>query len=233
MNIVDAVILLALLAGALIGFKKGFIKTMVSLIGTILVIVLSFKFKEPIANFMFKYFPFFEFKGMYEGLSVLNILIYDTIAFLLVFVFLSAILGIIINISGIIEKLLNVTIILGAFSKFLGAIAGLLEMIAFVYIVLFALVQFNVTSEFVLQSKVGRTILNNTPILSNVAAPTVVAINDIYELQKEYADGKNNEKYNQEALMILVRYNIISSSKAQELIEAGKLKVGELTIQIS
>lgn len=233
MNIVDAVILLALLAGALIGFKKGFIKTMVSLIGTILVIVLSFKFKEPIANFMFKYFPFFEFKGMYEGLSVLNILIYDTIAFLLVFVFLSAILGIIINISGIIEKLLNVTIILGAFSKFLGAIAGLLEMIAFVYIVLFALVQFNVTSEFVLQSKVGTTILNNTPILSNVAAPTVVAINDIYELQKEYADGKNNEKYNQEALMILVRYNIISSSKAQELIETGKLKVGELTIQIS
>lgn len=233
MNIVDAVILLALLAGALIGFKKGFIKTMVSLIGTILVIVLSFKFKEPIANFMFKYFPFFEFKGMYEGLSVLNILIYDTIAFLLVFVFLSAILGIIINISGIIEKLLNVTIILGAFSKFLGAIAGLLEMIAFVYIVLFALVQFNVTSEFVLQSKVGTTILNNTPILSNVAAPTVVAINDIYELQKEYADGKNNEKYNQEALMILVNYNIISSSKAQELIEMGKLKVGELTIQIS
>ena len=43
MNIVDAVLLLALLAGAVIGFKKGFIKTMVSLIGTILVIVLSFK----------------------------------------------------------------------------------------------------------------------------------------------------------------------------------------------
>lgn len=233
MNIVDAVILLALLAGALIGFKKGFIKTMVSLIGTILVIVLSFKFKEPIADFMFKYFPFFEFKGMYEGLSVLNILIYDTIAFLLVFVFLSAILGIIINISGIIEKLLNVTIILGAFSKILGAIAGLLEMIAFVYIVIFALAQFNVTSEFVLQSKVGSTILNNTPILSNVAAPTVVAIEDIYELQKEYANGKNNEKYNQEALMILVRYNIISSDKAQSLIDSGKLKVGDLTIRAS
>lgn len=233
MNIVDAVILLALLAGALIGFKKGFIKTMVSLIGTILVIVLSFKFKEPIANFMFKYFPFFEFKGMYEGLSVLNILIYDTLAFLLVFVFLSAILGIIINISGIIEKLLNVTIILGAFSKILGAIAGLLEMIAFVYIILFALAQFNLTSEFVLQSKVGTTILNNTPILSNVTASTVVAIEDIYDLQKEYADGQNNERYNQEALMILVRYNIISSSKAQDLIDSGKLKVGKLTIQAS
>lgn len=233
MNIVDAVILLALLAGALIGFKKGFIKTMVSLIGTILVIVLSFKLKEPIADFMFKYFPFFEFKGMYEGLSVLNILIYDTLAFLLVFVFLSAILGIIINITGIIEKLLNVTIILGAFSKFLGAIAGLLEMIAFVYIVLFALAQFNLTSEFVLQSKVGTTILNNTPILSNVAAPTVVAIEDIYNMQKEYADGHDNVKYNQEALLILVRYNIISSEKAQSLIDSGKLKVGEIKINIS
>lgn len=233
MNIVDAVILLALLAGALIGFKKGFIKTMVSLIGTILVIVISFKLKEPIADFMFKYLPFFDFSGMYEGLTVLNILIYDTIAFLLVFVFLSAILGIIINITGVIEKLLNVTIILGAFSKILGAIAGLLEMIAFVYIVLFALAQFNVTSEFVLQSKVGTTILNNTPILSNVAATSVVAIEDIYELQKEYADGKDNQKYNSEALMILVRYNIISADKAQDLIDSGKLKVGDLTIRVS
>lgn len=233
MNIVDAVILLALVAGALIGFKKGFIKTMVSLIGTILVIVLSFKLKEPIADFMFKYFPFFDFSGIYEGLSVLNILIYDTIAFLLVYVFLSAILGIIINISGIIEKLLNVTIILGAFSKILGAIAGLLEMIAFVYIVLFALAQFNLTSEFVLQSKIGTTILDNTPVLSHVAAPTVVAIENIYDLQKEYADGKNNQKYNAEALMILVRYNIISAEKAQELIDSGKLKLGDLTISVS
>lgn len=233
MNIVDAVVLLALLAGAVIGFKKGFIKTMVSLIGTIVVIILSFKLKEPIADFMFKYLPFFDFSGTYEGLTVLNILIYDTIAFLLVYVFLSAILGIIINITGLIEKLLNVTIILGAFSKFLGAIAGLLEMIAFVYIVLFALVQFNVTSEYVLQSKVGSTILNNTPVLSHVTAETVVAIEEIYELQKQYADGHNNQKYNQEALMILIRYEIISAQKAQELIDSNKLNVGDLTVATS
>ncbi len=233
MNIVDAIVLLALLAGAVIGFKKGFIKTMVSLIGTIVVIILSFKLKEPIADFMFKYLPFFDFSGTYEGLTVLNILIYDTIAFLLVYVFLSAILGIIINITGLIEKLLNVTIILGAFSKFLGAIAGLLEMIAFVYIVLFALVQFNVTSEYVLQSKVGSTILNNTPVLSHVTAETVVAIEEIYELQKQYADGQNNQKYNQEALMILIRYEIISAQKAQELIDSNKLNVGDLTVATS
>lgn len=233
MNIVDAVLLLALLAGAVIGFKKGFIKTMVSLIGTILVIVLSFKLKEPIADFMFKYLPFFDFKGTYAGLTVLNILIYDTIAFLLVFTFLSAILGIIINISKIIEKLLNVTILLGAFSKILGAIAGLLEMIAFSYIVIFALAQFNVTSEYVLESKIGSVILNNTPILSHVTASTVVAIEDIYELQKEYSDGKNNEKYNQDALMILIRYGIISADKAQELIDNGKLNVGDLKVATS
>lgn len=230
MNIVDAVLLLALLAGAVLGFKKGFIKTMVSLIGTILVIVLSFKLKEPIADFMFKYLPFFDFKGTYEGLTVLNILIYDTIAFLLVFTFLSAILGIIINISKIIEKLLNVTLILGVFSKILGAIAGLLEMIAFSYIVLFALAQFNMTSEYVLESKIGSTILNNTPILSHVTAETVVAIQDIYELQKEYADGHDIKKYNQEALMILIRYDIISAKKAQELIDNKKLDIGDLKV---
>ena len=38
-------------------------------------------------------------------------------------------------------------------------------------------------------------ILNNTPILSHVTAETVVAIQDIYELQKEYVVGKNVNKY--------------------------------------
>lgn len=230
MNIVDSILLLALLAGAVIGFKKGFIKTMVSLIGTILVIVISFKLKDPISDFMFKYLPFFNFKGTYEGLTALNILIYEAIAFILVFVFLSAILGIIINISGVIEKLLNVTIILGVFSKILGAIAGLLEMIAFSYIVLFALAQFNVTSNYVLESKVGSIILENTPILSHVAAGPVRAIEEIYELQEKYEDKNNMEKFNQEALRILVQFKVISSDKTQELIDSSKIKVGEYKI---
>lgn len=224
MNIIDAVVILFLALGAVIGFKKGFIKTMVTLIGTIIVIIISYKLKDPIAGFMFKYLPFFDFTGIYQGITVLNILIYEAIAFLLVFVFLYAILGIIINVSGIVEKILNATIILGALSKVLGAIAGLLEMIAFICVVLFALVQFNLTSELVLQSKVGRKILDKTPLISKTLSPQIAAIEEIYGLHEKYENEKDKSKFNEEAIAVLKKYDIVTKKQIEELIKSGKLK---------
>ena len=221
MSIVDAIIILFLILGALIGFKKGFIKTMVSLIGVILVIVLSFYFKTPIATFLYNYLPFWDF----GGLSILNIFLYESIAFLLVFVLLSSVLGIIINITGIIEKLLNITIVLGFFSKILGAIAGVLEMIVFIFIAAFVLARINITSEFIMESSWARTILARTPVLANVAGPTYNALSEIYELQKEYADTDDKEAYNVDALTSLIRYGVISKEQAKKLIEDGKLKI--------
>ena len=223
MTVVDIAILLILVLGALVGFKKGFIKTMVSLIGTILVIVISFQLKNPIADFMIEHFPFFNFAGMYEGVTALNILMYETIAFLFVFVFLSSILGIIINITGIVEKILNCTIILGIFSKILGAIAGILETLVIVYIALFALSQFNGSNKMIMESKVATRILARTPILSNVVGGSYNSIAEIYSLNDKYADSDNKKAYNIEAISIMIKYGVVDADTVQKAIEKGKL----------
>lgn len=223
MTILDIIVLLLLCLGAFIGFKKGFIKTMISLIGTILVIVISFKLKDPIANFMISYFPFFKFGGFFEGLTALNILMYETIAFLIIFIFLSCILGIIINITGIVEKILNLTVVLGIFSKILGAIAGILEMIVIVYIGLFALSQFNMTNKMVMESKVSTKILARTPILSNVVGGSYNTAVEIYTLHEKYADSEDKTAYNIEALSIMIKYHVVEASTVQVAIDKGKL----------
>jgi len=225
MMVLDIVVILALLLGAIIGFKKGFIKTMVSLIGTILVIVLSFYLKNPLANLLIKYFPFFEFGGFFEGLTALNILLYEIVAFLFIFIILSCVLRIIINISGLIEKLLNITVVLGLFSKILGAIAGLLEMLAFVYIALFALSQFNTTNKYVMESKLSTAILARTPILSNYAGASYNAMAEIYSLQDDYADEEDKTKYNIEAVSIMIKYGIVDRDTVKKIIDDGKLKL--------
>jgi len=228
MTVLDIIVLLFLLLGALIGFKKGFIKTMVSLIGIILVIVISFYLKNPIADFMIRYFPFFKFDGFFEGLTALNILMYETIAFLLVFVFLSCILGIIINITGIIEKLLNLTVVLGFFSKILGAIAGILEMLVIVYIALFALSQFSATNKLVMESKVSTKILARTPILSNVVGGSYNTIVEIYELHEKYVNLEDKKAYNIEALTIMIKYGVVDASTVQKAIDDGKLDLANV-----
>ena len=221
MKIVDAVIILFVLLGAVLGFKKGFIKTLISFLGVLITVVLSFYLKQPIVNCMYKYFPFFNF----GGLSVLNIFLYESIGFLLIYTVLSCVLGIIINITGIIEKILNATIVLGVVSKILGAIAGLLEMILFIFIACFVLSRINTFSPYINESKIANIILNKTPIVAKISSPTYTSLNEIYELQKKYAKDENKSDYNRESLMILVKYGVISKEQAKELVKDGKINI--------
>ncbi len=227
-NIVDAVILLLLLMGTLVGFKKGVIKSVVSFVGTIIVVVLSFTLKNPLSVFLYTYFPFFN-----VGITVINILIYEAIAFVLVFAILSTILGVVIKISGIIETLLKFTIILGIPSKILGAIFGFLEMYLFVFVALFALVQFNVQSSLITDSKMADWILGKTPIVSNVMEDTYKGVKEIVALNKNYKDSQDKEKLNQDGLDILLKYKVLSVENANKLLEKNKLKIKDANVIVS
>ena len=84
MNVVDVIIIISLGFGAVLGFKKGAIRTGVSFIGLVIAIILSAVLRHPIAGFMYEYFPFFDFGGLFHGVTVLNILLYEVVAFFLV-----------------------------------------------------------------------------------------------------------------------------------------------------
>ena len=118
MNIVDILILVVLISGAFLGFARGFFKQTVMFVGTILVVLLSFIFKNPLSLIMYKNLPFFKF----GGLTSLNILLYETLAFIIALVVLSIVLFVIIKITGIVESVLKITVVLAIPSKILGLI---------------------------------------------------------------------------------------------------------------
>ncbi len=228
LNVIDAIILLFLLMGALVGFKKGVIKSVVSFVGTILVFVLSFALKNPLSVILYTYFPFFN-----VGITVVNILIYEAIAFVIVFAILSTVLGVVIKISGIIETLLKFTIVLGIPSKILGAIFGLLEMYVFIFAALFALSHFNVNNSLITDSKMANWILEKTPFVSHMMEDTYSGIKEIVSLNKNYQNSQDKEKLNQDGLNILLKYNVLSVENANTLLEKGKLKINDAHIIIS
>ena len=106
MTIVDAVVILFLLLGAVLGFKKGAISSLVGLVGTIAVVVIAYYLKNPVADLLYNFVPFFDFSGSWQGLVTLNILLYESIAYILVFVVLYAILSLILRLTGVIERIL-------------------------------------------------------------------------------------------------------------------------------
>lgn len=220
MNIIDVIIILMILCAGVVGLKRGVFNQLVMTVGLLLVYIISFKLKNPIANWMSLNLPFFNF----SGLTSLNIVLYQAIAFVIVFSIVMIIFRIILKITGIFEKILKFTIILGIPSKILGFILGLIEGYIIMFIAVFIISQPFVKLDIVNESKYREPILNSSPILSNIVSSTNDAIKDIYEVQKNYLNSKDTAKYNNEVVRILVQYDVVSNDYINKLKESGKLK---------
>ena len=222
-SIIDSIIIILLLLGAVVGFKAGVIKSAVSFLGTLLIIFLSFKLKNPISELMYMHLPFFNFSGELAGVSVFNVLIYEGLAFLIVFAVLEVLLKIVVFASGILESILRLTIVFGLFSKILGLIFGFIEYYRIVFAGVFMLNCFSNTAPLVSQSSLATNILNNTPVLTKYFEEPKKAIDEILQLSELYNDDK--EAYNKSAFEILIKYNVISKEQATKLLEKDKIKI--------
>ena len=224
MNVIDIVILIFLAFGALIGFKRGFTKQLVSLVGIFAIIVLSFFLKNPVSVFFYNNLPFLNFGGIFKDISVINILVYEVIAFFIIFTLLTLVFKILLKVTTIFEKILKWTIILGIPSKILGAVLGVVQNLIYVFILLYLL---NLPTFGVIglnESKIGNTILEKTPILTNICDSTLKVFNEIGSLAKEYENTDNVGEFNQKALNLMIDNGVITKENAQKLIDKGKIK---------
>lgn len=225
MSVVDMFIILFILSWGILGFKRGFVKQTTKFIGFILILIIAFLLKNSVAFFMYEKLPLFNFFGLLKGLTILNILIYEVIAFLLVLAFLILLLKILTFISGIIEKILNFTIVLGIPSKILGLVVGLIEgyIITFLILCILSLPVINV--KFITESNLGNKILYNSPILSDAIDDTLNTFDEIYLLKDKYENIEDNDEFDREALDIFLKHKIVTVKSIEKLITSGKLKI--------
>lgn len=223
MTIADAIIILFIGLGAVSGFKKGVIRSAVDFIGTLACIILAFFLKNPLSVFMYTHLPFFEFTGVFQGISVMNILMYEAIAYIIVLSVLFAILKLIIKLSGLIEKILKATIILGIPSKVLGFFFGAIEAYLFAFVVLFIVNQIPNTINLIATSNVGHAMLSNTPVLSEIMNDTFGSVDEIYDLVNEQKNTNNSKETNKKAFEILLKNEVLTIENAEKLVESKKI----------
>ena len=99
MNVVDIVILIFLAFGALIGFKRGFTHELVSLVGIFVIIILSYILKNPVSVFFYNNLPFINFGGIFKDITVINILVYEIIAFFMIFALLTLVFNVLLKVT--------------------------------------------------------------------------------------------------------------------------------------
>lgn len=229
MNVADIVILIALAFGAVVGFKQGVIKKLTDFVGMFVIVILAFYLKNNLSVIMYENLPFFNFGGFIKGIDVINILLYEIIAFLIVFAALYFIYKVILMVSGLIEKILKATIILSIPSKLLGIVVGIIEAYVYTFLVLVILTLPVFKLPYVRESKMANFILDETPILSGIAGEMVDIYSDVYEIIVE-KDNKTDEQLNDEILRLLIDKNVVTKESAKKLVDRNKVHITDSSI---
>lgn len=225
-NLIDAIILLIILLGGVIGFKEGVIKRLTSVIGLIIVVILSFTLKNNLSYLFYENLPFFDLWGAFKGIQVLNILFYEMLAFVIISSVLTLVYRVVLGLTGIIEKILKATIILSIPSKILGFIVGLIENYIWVYLLLFVLTLPVINVKEIYESKLATGILEKTPILSKYTNKTLDIYNDMYNII-DNRENKSNSEVNEEAMDLMLKYEIITPKSARKLLDRNKVIVND------
>lgn len=223
MNIIDLLVIITVLFFGALGWRRGVIKTLVALVGIIVVFYLSFILKNPLAEWLSLNFPFFNFWGEFKGVTILNVIIYQFVAFYLVFLILLTGYILLVKLSSLFEKLLKATIILGIPSRILGLIAGLIEGMVISVIVLLVLSLPVLNVESVRNSKI-RNGINNSILINKMAKDLNNSTNEILDLKDKFED---KSEFNIATFEVLLKHNIIDEEYSLKLINSGKLKIDQ------
>ena len=224
LNVFDIGIILLLVMFFITGFKNGVIRELFALVGIILVFILSFALKGIVGNFLCLILPFFNITGTIDGFSVINILIYQAIGFILVFGILLTIYEFIIKISRFIQKLVNLTIILIIPSKILGGIVSVINcwivLFAVFIVLMIPLRNYSIFTESTMINK----ILYNTPILSGYTSNFTSSVEEIYDLGVKVSNKEiSTNDANLKTLDIMLKHKVIDKNTIEKLINQNKL----------
>ena len=233
MNIIDVIVIIIIgLCGAY-GFKNGFVKQAVAIVGFILVFLISYLLKEPLAEWLSLNFPFFKFLGPFRGATILNVIIYQLFAFFIVFSILMVIYAVVVKISNLVEKLLKVTFILAIPSKIGGLVLGLIEglFLSLIVIVFLSLPVLNFG--LVRDSLIRNYLYNVSPIVGNMTGNMNDAIDEVMELKEEFDNKADRDTFNIKCFEVLLKHKLIGTSYSEKLVYSGKLDIDkDLALEI-
>ena len=229
MNVVDVIIIALLILGGVAGFKAGVIKKLTDFIGMFVVIILAFYLKNYISVIMYENLPFFNFFGLINGIDTLNILLYEVIAFLVIFIALLFVLKVVLMLTGLVEKILKATVILSIPSKLLGIVVGVIGMYVYLFLILVIVSLPIFDSSFLKDSKMNNFILNNTPVLSGVSEEIIDIYGDVYNII-DNRKNKTNEQLNEEILKVLIDKKVVTKESAKKLVDKNKIHINDKSI---
>lgn len=224
MNVIDIILILLFVMFFIVGFKRGVIKETASIIGVVVMFIVAFLFKGYVGNLLCTFLPFFKFTGSLEGLVAINILIYQLIGFLVIYGLLYSIYAIVLTISKVFQKLVDMTLVLLLPSKLLGGLFSLLKCYIIIFVIaLVCMIPFKDNTLFN-ESKFISFIIEKTPILSNASSNITSSIDEIYTLGDKLSKKElTTNEANLQTIDVMLKYKLVDKKTIIKLQAIHKL----------
>lgn len=222
MNVIDIIVILLIILSGYAGFKDGVLKSLVKFVGTIVVYVIAFMLKDEVGIILCKIFPFFEF----DGLVTLNILVYQLIAFVLIASVLFGVYNLVMKLTGVLQKIVDISIILTIPSKVLGFIVGMLEGYIIMFIVVVILSVPLGDTDIFKNAKLTDKMINNSPILTESLGGIIDSLTDVFVITSKIENNgiDKNSQINLDIMDTFLKYDVITKEDALDLIKMKKLE---------
>ena len=225
MNIIDILVILFVALSAYLGMKKGFVKSLVTLFGIVIVFILAYFMKNPLADWLCVNLPFFNFTGSFKGATILNVIFYQLVAFMVMFSLLMVAYHVIVRVSGLVERILKMSFILSVPTKIGGLIVGIFEGIFISLIGIIILSLPILKFDLIENSAIRNYLYNVSPVIGNITGSMNSSIDEILELKEKFENNDNKEEFNLSSLEILLKHSAMKVSLAEKLVYSGKLNI--------
>ncbi len=225
MNIIDIIVILGIIFSGYIGMRKGFVKSLVSFVGIVLVFILAYFMKNPIADWLCMNLPFFNFTGSFKGATILNVIFYQIVAFIIMFSLFMAAYHVAVKLSGLVERLLKTSFLLAVPTKVGGMIIGVFEGIVISLIAIVILSLPVLKFDLIEKSAIRNYLYNVSPVIGNITGSMNDSVDEILELKEKFDSDDNKEEFNLRSLDIMLKHNAMKVSLAERLVNSGKLNI--------
>ena len=214
-SIMNVICVVLPIIGIVIGFMKGFVNRSVRVIEGAIIILFSIVLKNPLSSLFYKFVPFFNFKY-----RVLNILLFELFAYIMIAMVLVVIFHIINKFINIVERIVGILMRIGIPSSILGALVSLGEFLFYLYIFIFIVFLFSNFADKPIESSVANKVYYHMPVLRPMFGDYFDACLDVGKLINS---GESSDKINHDAMKSLLYSKFITYDSAKYIIENDKI----------
>jgi len=220
--IIDISIVVGLISGAMIGFRRGVFAQTINFVGVIISVIGAFLFKNWLSAIFCKCLPFLNF----NDIIIFNVLFYEILAFAIVFALFLSIFKILFTFTDIFERVLKMTIILGIPSKILGAVMGVLQAYLIIVFIVIFFWQPALSVVPVEESRLANAVVTSA---NNRLSPLNGMINTFREITEiEEVGVLNDNEMNLRVLDVMLKRGITKVELIEDLVEMDKLPINNI-----